>query len=300
MKRGAEGGGAEGEQKDAGGDQPGESGEDQPAAPTPGQQGVEQAVPLQEDAADELDDEDLDKAIEKQKQALEKLDNAKEALEDRLDQLRKEQQEELLAALESRFRSMLARQVACTKTTNRLAELGVENWKRSDQLELAELSQKQRWVGEQADEALFILVEEGTTVVLPQLVEQVSADAREAADRLAAADAGEAVRMMQDDLEQVLRDIIDAIKKKQEDLDESGGGGEGGGDSPLLPGSAELKLLRSCQLRVNKTTGRLREASQSPDASPEDIAARLRHLSKRQTDVAKMAKDMHEAIKKAQ
>lgn len=307
MQRAGEYGGADGEKQESGGDespkegdQSGESGEDQPSAPTPGQQGVEQAVPLQEDAADELEDENLDEAIEKQKQALEKLDSAKEAMEDRLDQLRKEQQEELLAALESRFRAMLARQTACNKTTNRLAELGVEHWKRSDQLELAELSQKQRWVAEQADEALFILVEDGTTVVLPQLVEQVSADAREAADRLAAADAGEAVRMMQNDLEQVLRDIIDAIKKKQEELDDSGGDGGGGGNSPLLPGSAELKLLRACQLRVNKTTGRLREASQSPDVSPEDIAARLRHLSKRQTDVAQMAKDMHEALQKAQ
>jgi len=285
MKRAGKCGGADGEEQEPGGgdkkqegsDQPGESGDDQPSAPTPGQQGVEQAVPLQEDAADELEDENLDEAIEKQEKALEKLDSAKDALEDRLDQLRKEQQEELLAALESRFRAMLARQVACNKTTNRLAELGVENWKRSDQLELAELSQKQRWVGEQADKALFILVEEGTTVVLPQLVEQVSADAREAADRLAAADVRETVRMMQSDLEQVLRDIIDAIKKKQEDLDSSGGGG-GGGNSPLLPGSAELKLLSACQLRVNKTTGRLREAHRASDASQEDIDASLSRL----------------------
>lgn len=267
---------------------------------TPGQEGVEQAVPLQENAADELKEEDLDEAIKKQEEALEKLKDAEEQLEDRLDQLRKEQQEELLAALESRFRAMLSRQLECNKVTNRLADLGPENWKRSDQLELAELSQKQRWVGDQADESLFLLVEEGSTVVLPQLVEHVRDDARAVADRLAAADAGDTVRLMQSDLEQVLRDIIDAIKRKQEELENQGGGGGGGGNTPLLPGSAELKLLRACQWRVNVATEKLQLLRTQSSAPAEEINPSLQRLSKRQADVAEMAREMHEAMTRAQ
>lgn len=302
-----QGGGSEGKVGNQGGDKKGagqkkndQGGSQQSRQDTPGQDSVEQAVPLQQEAADKLDEEDSDAAVEKQKEALDKLNQAKNELDDRLEQLRKEQQEEFLAALESRFRAMLGRQLECNKATTRLGELGTENWKRSDQLELAELSQKQRWVGQQADEAYFLLVEEGTTVILPTLVEQVRDDATHVADRLAAADAGMNVRMTQADLEQVLRDIIDAIKKKQEELDSEGGGGGGGGNSPLLPGSAELKLLRACQVRVNLSTERLQVESEDANQSPDEIARALKRLSKRQADVAEMAKDMHEALKKAQ
>ncbi len=300
-------GGSEGNAGDQGGDKKGagqkkndQGGSQQSSQDTPGQDSVEQAVPLQQEAADKLDEENSDAAVEKQKEALDKLNQAKNELDDRLEQLRKEQQEEFLAALESRFRAMLGRQLECNKATTRLGELGTENWKRSDQLELAELSQKQRWVGQQADEAYFLLVEEGTTVILPTLVEQVRDDATHVADRLAAADAGMNVRMTQADLEQVLRDIIDAIKKKQEELDSEGGGGGGGGNSPLLPGSAELKLLRACQVRVNLSTERLQVESEDANQSPDEITRALKRLSKRQADVAEMAKDMHEALKKAQ
>lgn len=279
-----------------------QSDEGEESGQTPGQKSVQDAVPYQRDAADELKKEKTDKAIEKQEKAVENLKKAQEELEDRLDQLRKEQQEELLAALESRFRAMLARQVECNKATNRLAEIGPANWKRSDQLELAELSQRQRWVGDQADEALFLLTEEGSTVILPTLIQQIRDDGREVADRLAAADAGESVRVTQADLEAILRDIIGAIERKQEEMEseEDSGGESGDSNPPLLPGSAELKLLRACQLRVNKMTQQLQTDRTNPDASAEEIGKRLKKLSERQADVAEMAKNMHEALRQAQ
>ena len=309
MKKGSQDGGesgpsgegkqSEGQQKDG---KSGSQGSDKDAEPTPGQESVEEAVPLQQDAAKELKKDKPAEAAKKQQKALEKLKNAKEELEDRLEQLRREQQEELLAALESRFRAMLSRQLECNKATNRLAEVGADHWKRSDQLELAELSQRQKWVGDQADEALFLLVEEGTTVILPKLIGQVRDDGRAAAERLAAADTGPTVRMMQTELEQVLRDIIDAVKKEQEELEKSGGaGGSGGqGSPPLLPGSAELKLLRACQLRVNAATERLETVRSAGQGAAQEIEKRLKRLAARQADVAAMAKDMHEAMTRAQ
>lgn len=295
-------GGKKGQKGGKKGGQTGSQGQQNAGEPAPGQEGVEQAVPLQRDAAEKLEKKDSAKAAKKQSKALKKLKSAKEALADRLEQLRREQQEELLAALESRFRAMLSRQLECNKGTNRLADLGPAHWKRSDQLELAELSQRQRWVGDQADEALYLLVEEGTTVVLPKLVTQVRDDGRAAAERLAAAAVGPTLRMMQMDIEQVLRDIIGAIKKKQEALENGGGGsGSSGGKSPpLLPGSAELKLLRACQVRVNKVTEQLADERSTGGETAEEINAQLKQLAKRQADVAAMAKDMHEAMKRAQ
>lgn len=268
---------------------------------TPGQQDVQQAVPFQREAADQLEKKNADKAIEEQEKAVEKLKKAQEELEDRLDQLRKEQQEEMLAALESRFRAMLSRQLECNKVTTRLGELGAANWKRSDQLELADVSQRQRWVGDQADETVLLLKEEGSTVILPTMIEEIRDDAREVADRLAAADAGDAVRMTQSDIESMLRDMIEAIERKQEELaDQADSGESSDGNQPLLPGSAELKLLRSCQLRVNKSTQQLKSDRERSDVPAEELAKRLKRLAERQQSVADMAKSMHESLRRAQ
>ncbi|MBX3395062.1 MAG: hypothetical protein KF841_06805 [Phycisphaerae bacterium] len=268
---------------------------------TPGQQDVQQAVPFQRDAADQLEKKNADKAIEQQEKAVEKLKKAQEELEDRMDQLRKEQQEEMLAALESRFRAMLSRQLECNKVTTRLGELGAANWKRSDQLELADVSQRQRWVGDQAEETLLLLKEDGSTVILPTMIEEIRDDARDVADRLAAADAGESVRITQSDIESMLRDMIEAIERKQEELaDQADSGQSGDGSQPLLPGSAELKLLRSCQIRVNRATQQLKADRERSEIPADDLAKRLRRLAEKQQSVADMAKAMHESLRRAQ
>jgi hypothetical protein len=263
---------------------------------------VEDASQAQEEAAKQLEAAKPADAVKKQEEALKQLEKAQQELKDTLEQLRKEQQEEMLAALEARFRTMLAKQVEVSKATQHLTELGKEQWKRSDQLELGELSPKQREIGDEADKTLYILTEEGTTVAFPQIVRQIRDDARDTATRLAAADAGAEVRGIQTGIEQALRELIDAVKKKQEENQsgkESGGEGQNS-PQPLLPGSAELKLLRSCQARVNMATKALRVDSAKPSAKADEFQERIRKLAARQEEISKMAKEMHEAMTKAQ
>lgn len=301
---GEQGGEQQGEQKSGqqSGQQGGQQGEqsgDQQEQPMPGQEDIEGALPLQEDAADQLEKKNPAEAAKKQEQALQRLKQAKDQMEDVLDQMRKEQQEQLLAALEARFRAMLAQQLEVNKGTLALAEIGAANWKRSDQLELAELSRKQKWVGDQADQTMQILVEEGTTVVFPQIIEQIRDDGREVAGRIGSADVGESVQAMQAELEQAIRDLLGAVKKMQEQLQQDQQGG-GGGNQPLLPGSAELKLLRSCQLRVNSSTETLQSDKLRPEVPSADIISRLEKLEQRQQEVSKMARELHESLNKAQ
>ncbi len=305
-KESEEGDGQDGDPQGKNGGQSGENegsqqpGGEQSEQPMPGQQDIEGAVPLQEDAADELDRQDADDAAKKQEEALQKLKQAQDELEDVLEQLRREQQEELLAALEARFRAMLAQQLECNNTTVRLADVGKDRWKRSDQLQLADLSQKQRWVGSEADKALAVLVEDGTTVVFPQILEQIRDDVFIVADRLAAADVGTHVRGRQVDIADTIRQLLDAVKRMQEENESGGGSGGGGGNSPLLPGSAELKLLRACQHRVNNATEGLDADRLRPTVTLEELAQRLEELQRRQEYVAGMAKDMHESMSRAQ
>ena len=294
--------GPSGQQGQQGGQQnQGQSQDSQQQPQAPGQRPLEEAIPFQDEAAEKFEQEQGEEGVEKQAEALEKLEQAKQDLEQQLEQMRREQQEQMLAALESRMRAMLSRQVEVNKATRRLSDLGVENWDRKDQNQLGEVVDKQRWVSNQADEALFILTEEGSTVVLPPLIEQVRDDAAYVADQLAVTDVGRSILLAQDDLELVLRDIIDAVVRQQEELQEGGGGGGGGGgNSPLLPGSAELKLLRACQMRINNTTEKLVAEVEinSGDAAPLEPA--LGRLAEKQKDVAEMARNMHESLRRAQ
>lgn len=273
-----------------------------PMEASPGSQDVEEAVPSQEQAAEKLDAKDPKSAAEKQAKALEKLEQARKALEEKLQQLRKEQQEQLLAALESRFRAMLTRQLECNKATVRLADVGRGNWSRSDQLELVDLSQKEKWVSEEADKALYILKEEGTTVVFPQIVEQVRDDASDVSERLAEADASEPVRQTQEAIAQTLRELLEAIEKKQAENDAPSGEAEDPeqGPPPLLPGSAELKLLRACQLRVNQATLQAEKDRAREGGDLHELEGRLEKLAQRQKQVHDMAKAMHESLTKPQ
>jgi hypothetical protein len=71
---------------------------------------------------------------------------------------------------------------------------------------------------------------------------------------------------------------------------QSGGGGGGQGDrtEPLLPGSAELKLLRAAQVRVNTRTTQL-AGDPATAATP-----RFRQLSDRQQVLSKLTQRMIE------
>jgi hypothetical protein len=277
-------------------------GPSQKQAPTPGTNEVKAATPHQQKAAEALEASKPRPAGDQQDKAIERLEDARQQLEETLEQLRKEQQEELLADLEARFRAMLAMQIECNKTTVQLADIGRDNWKRSDQLALAELGGRQGAVGNEADTAYQILKEEGTTVVFPRIVEHVRDDAREVAGRLAAAEVGPATRMMQESITDMLRELIDAVEKKQRESEQSEGGSQEPGDSqpPLLPGSAELKLLRACQIRVNDTTKAVRALSAEEGAQDADLAERLGKLAERQAQVHEMAEAMHESMRKAQ
>lgn len=279
-----------------GGDQKQDEGQNSP--PKPGGQSVKEAVPHQQKAGEKLDQKKPQDAAKEQEKAVERLKQAKQDLEDALEQLRKEQQEEMLAALEARFAAMLAKQIEIDKQTNVLDSAGKEHWSRAQQLELADASKQQKWVGDEADSALKILKEDGTTIVVPQIIEQVRDDAYEVARRLGDADTGSDVRQIQENIVVTLQELLDAVKemqKKNENNSDSGGqAGESDKTPPLMPGSAELKLLKSLQVRVNKITTEIEKKRVLPTESPKGLADKLKGATKRQAAVAKMAKDMVE------
>ncbi len=269
-------------------------------SPTDGTENVRKAGKHMDQAAQELDQENPGQAAENQRQALDELKQAREELERILEQKRREQQEEILRGLESRFRIMLAEQMKVNQTTQDLESKGPPNWTREDELTLAGTAQNQGSLVEQAEQALRILKEEGTTIVFPRMVEQLCEDMRDSRGRLQGKDTGSGTQRIQVEIVNTLKELIEAIQKLRE---EGMPGGEGGGGQetgkqppPLLPGSAELKLLRSCQQRVNRDTEAL-EKNAASGALPDPRQQKDRtRLAERQHELAEMAGKMHERI----
>jgi len=139
--------------------------------------------------------------------------------------------------------------------------------------------------------ALELLKEDGSTAVFPRVVQAMAEDMYFASDRLAAAKLGIATRQIQEGIVQTLKDLLAAIEQQSGGGGGDGGGSGSGGSGPLVPGSAELKLLRSMQMRVNRQTEAIGNADRPEPTS-------LKKLSDRQLDISDMAKEMHERMLK--
>jgi hypothetical protein len=223
----------------------------------PGKKRVQQAVPKQRAAAGQL--KEYVPAKQKQQDAKEDLEAAKQELEDALAQLRQQLQDEVLRALEERFTAMLAKQRELTVQTKTLHGTRGNVLTADGGLPAAlvqkieEVATGERELAAEARDALKLLEEDATTAVFPPLVEQLAEDLGAVKKRLLAHETGEPVQQAQRDVEDLLAMLINALRKTIE-MKGEGQAGNCNGKPPLVPVSAELKMLRYLQERVNKST----------------------------------------------
>ena len=285
-------GGASGQPGSEGGEG-GEGGEG-----APGTEDVQQAQQQMQQAAKKLGEKDPKSAQKPQKDAVDKLKKAREEIEKRLAQLRKEMQEELLAALEARFREMLNKQKPVTLETASLDGIRKQReWKRAEKLNCAKLGQEEKFIGSLADVALQIIKEDGTTIVFPRIVERLRDDLYAVSERLKAEQTDGYTQDLQLEIERTLQDLIEALQRAQEVSDQSPPPGESPPPGqpqpqPLVPNSAELKLIKNAQLRVNRLTTSF-DKNRPSDMGPNDAKA-VKDIARRQEDVHQMAEDIVE------
>lgn len=300
-----QGGEQEGGQQQEGGEQQQgqqQSGDqEQQQEPAPGQQNVERAQQQMDKAADDLKESKDEDAIEKQDRALAELEQAQRELEDALRQLRQEEQEEILRNLNSRLTDMVARQATINTETSQLAA-GIDgDPSRADQLKAADLASRQEELARDADSAVRLLEEDGTTVVFLNVFRQISSDMYHVAGELAQVNAGTLTQSTQAGILETLQELLDAVKKLQEQQQGGQGGamaGGGSGDPPLVPTSAELRMLKTSQLRVNQQTDVAAEALQKGDANPTEVSGVLKRASARQAQLKDMARELQERAEK--
>ena len=286
---------------------------------------IQEGVKEQEAAEKKIEKDDKQGASEDQAKAVDKLKQAQKKLEELLKQLREEEIERLLAQLQGRCEKMLAMQIAVKDGTVALDKIITGNpdkkSSRAEDQKALELSDKEDEISKEANKALTLIEAEGSAVAFAEVFKQVLGDMNTTAGRLRRADVGEVTVSIENDIIDALKEMVAALKKARKDNQEpkppmppmppSSGGSPP--DQKLIDMIAELKMIRSMQIRVNNRTtiyGKQIEGEQVPniskvaDAKEKEKAVGVRKefkdLSTRQQKLSKVTEDIAKGRNKGQ
>jgi hypothetical protein len=259
---------------------------------TPGREQIEQARRAMQQAEDQLKRLQGTKALEKQDEAIRRLAEAKERLEKILRQLREEEQEIMLTSLEARFAKMLLMEIQLHLDTVTLSKTTKNAWTPKHFGKARDLSVQQESIADEAYRALALLKEEGSSVAFPKGVEQIRDDMLNIAHRLGKNDVGELTQSIEKDVIESLEELVSALqseienrKKPENQRRRQQRGQQGDQDHQLVEQLAELKMLRSLQLRVNRRTKTIGRLIKGEQATTDDLAAELQSLARKQAEI---------------
>lgn len=258
---------------------------------------LRQATERMQRARERLEQSQRDGAVEEQQKAVAELEQARAELERVLRQLREEEMERTLTLLAARFRKMLDAQLQVNEGTLVLAEVPEEKRGHREQIEAGRLSMMESRIADEADKALLLLREEGSSVAFPETVQQMRDDMRHVVERLADGQVGPLTQSIEQDIVESLEEAIAALEKAIRDLDEnrSPPGQAPPGEPmepPLVDKLAELKLIRSLQLRINRRTARYGEMIEGEQAEIDQIIEALNELAERQLRLYQATSDL--------
>ncbi len=257
---------------------------------TAGRQELEQARKEMENAIEELKKKS-GKASEKQDEALADLLKAKERLEEILRQLREEEKEMVLAALEARLRDMLGRQITVLNGTVGLAAVPEAQRTDKHRNRAVELARNEDEIAVLAAKVLTLLKEEGSSIAFPEALVQLRDDMLTVTRRLERVDVGELTVGIEKDIVESLEEILEALQKELEKAKDKKQQppqqqqSQQQQEQGLVDILSELKMLRSLQYRVNRRTKQLGRMIEGEQASDPDLRQQLQGLSQRQAKI---------------
>ena len=270
-----------------------------PSAEEIAQQQIQRAVEKMRQAEQKLAERQRDVATEKQREAEEELRRAIDELEKILRQLREEEIQRELAKLEARLRKMAAMQSSVLDDTVQLAQTPSTQRNRSTDLKASELGFEEQKITLEADRAMLLLREEGSSVAFPEVISQLIDDTGRVATRLGQTKIDGVTQGIQEDILAALEEMIDAVQQAQRDLEEKQQQKQQGqpgqqqqGEEPLVAAIAELKLIRTMQSRIQRSTDRYAGLLQEEASSTEEVLPLLRNLSQRQDRLYEITRDL--------
>lgn len=274
--------------------------EQQPQDNTPGREELEAAQQLMQEALEELQQQKREEAIDDQDQAITQLQKAAKELEEMLKQLREEEKEMVLAALEARFQRLLALQTQIYETTVDLGTTPRSEWLNNAIGQCREIAQQQADVTRECSQTTGLLREDGTSVSILVAVEDIESDMGSVALRLQRTKTGKLTQAMETDIIEALNELIKATQKEMEEMKSEERKQQQQNSKkkpPLVELMAEIRVLRSLQLRVNRRTTQVHELLQESDsADTGDLTEQLEVLARRQNRLRESASELAERM----
>jgi len=298
----AKAGGEAGDPK-SGGQPPqaGQKGDNGPPPPPGNKQNDEVAKSNQKIKEAGYDQKSAEDNIPKDKQAAgknaadaaDKLKAAQKQLEKLLQQMREEELERVLAALQARCEKMLMMQqqvLVGTEDLHKVIQKNIDKKAtRENKLASMTLSDKEKEIVLEANKCIDILEAEGSAVAFPEVFQQIRQDMIHVQKRLELTDTADVTQGIERDIIDTLKEMIDALKKARQDNQDSqskpGEPGKGGPpqDQKLLELIQELKMVRSLQKRVNdRTTTYGKRFPGQEQMNDVQVIRELRSLAERQ------------------
>lgn len=284
--------------------QPNQEPQENDAQQTPGRPQLEQARNLMQEALEQLKKQERDEAVDKQDEALAELQKAEKELEEQLRQLREEEKEMILAALEARFQRLLALQVEINENTVDLAATPRDQWLDNAVSRCRDISQQQAELTRECSQTTALLLEDGTSVSILVSMEDIEADMGTVTDRLRDTKVFALTQSIQTDIVEALEELIKATQQEMEQMKEQQSmpqqqQSQNGEKPPLVELMAEIRVLRSLQLRVNRRTRQVDELLEAPAADDvEALNAQLQELTFRQQRLRESAVELSKQMKR--
>jgi hypothetical protein len=297
--------GSEGEQSQKGGmgqsgegQQSDQSQQQQKGEQTPGREQLEQARREMQRAIERLQQQQKDQAIENQDAAVDRLEELKAQLEQILRQLREDERESYLTMLEARFQNMRRRQQHINTETVRLDQ--IEESSRVQQnfaSQVDNIRKEQEDNALEAEKALHLLKEEGSSVAFPEAVEQMHQNMILVVSRLSRQETGPTTQVVEKLILETLDEMITALRqelqKQQEKKQQGPQGGQGEPQDPgLVNQLAELKLIRSLQNQINILTRQIGTEVVTGEADAADRQKLVQDLKRRQARIQEATYDL--------
>ena len=261
----------------------------QPSAKDPAQENVEQAVPQQQGAQQDIDQNKRADASKKQDEAIRKLEEAIKELEKRLKQLREKELAKLLANLEERVGRMLRMQIEVKNATIGI-DTGIQknkNQKTTADIQKAQTeAEKELAIISEAEKALKLMEGEGSAVVFAGVLREVKGDMEAVQRRLNEGRVEKQTQDIEQDIIDQLTMMKEALKKAKQDLEskqnQPNDSPPGKPNQRLIDLLNELRLIKMQQEQVNKRT--ISYSKQDPGEQAKDplVQAELKQLSDRQ------------------
>ena len=292
--------GQEGQPQDQGSPQGSESDqkEEQAAPDNPARKRIEAARQRMREAEEKLKQAQRQGAAEKQEEAIRELEQARSALEEILRQLREEETQRLLTTLEARVAKMLRLQREVLDGTVRLDKIPQAERTREHEIQAGRLSGKEAEIDLEAEKALSLLREDGTAMAFPEALEQVRQDIRQVIDRLSEAKVDKITQGVEEDILAALDEMAQALKKAIKDREKKPppNSGQAAGQPPepaLVDSLAELRMIRTLQVRINLRTDRYSKLIQGEQSDKPDLVEALKRLAEREERIFRITRDLH-------